>query len=76
LIVVGATRPEPCVTRTGVRGPDAQRAAEVAFHVTDGPHSSAMRDVTSPVLDRLDAGRGQLHALQVLLGLSFLLLIL
>jgi hypothetical protein len=35
-----------------------------------------MRDVTSPVLDRLDAGRGQLHALQVLLGLSFLLLIL
>jgi hypothetical protein len=35
-----------------------------------------MRDVSSPVLDRMDAGRGQLHALQVLLGLFVLLLIL
>jgi hypothetical protein len=58
------------------RTSDAQRAARVAPHVTSGPHSSAMRDVTSPVLDRLDAGRGELHALQVLLGLFVLLLIL
>jgi hypothetical protein len=35
-----------------------------------------MRDVTSPVLDRLDAGRGELHALEVLLGLFLLLVIL
>jgi hypothetical protein len=35
-----------------------------------------MRDVSSPVLDRLDAGRGQLHALEVLLGLFLLLVIL
>jgi hypothetical protein len=35
-----------------------------------------MRDVSSPVAARLDAGRGQLHALQVLLGLFLLLVIL
>jgi hypothetical protein len=35
-----------------------------------------MRDVSSPVLDRLDAGRGAMHALQVLIGLSFLLALL
>jgi hypothetical protein len=28
-----------------------------------------MRDVSSPVLDRMDAGRGQLHALQIILAL-------
>jgi hypothetical protein len=35
-----------------------------------------MRDVSSPVLDRMDAGRGQLHALQVLIGLFLLLVLL
>jgi hypothetical protein len=35
-----------------------------------------MRDVSSPVLDRLDAGRGELHALQVLIGLFLLLVLL
>jgi hypothetical protein len=35
-----------------------------------------MRDVSSPVLDRMDAGRGELHALQVLVGLFLLLVIL
>jgi hypothetical protein len=35
-----------------------------------------MRDVSSPVLDRLDAGRGQLHALQVLIGLFLLVVLL
>jgi hypothetical protein len=35
-----------------------------------------MRDVTSPVLDPADAGRGLLHALQaLLLGLSLLLIL-
>ena len=33
-----------------------------------------MRDVSSPVLDPADAGRGQLRALQALLGLSLLVL--
>jgi hypothetical protein len=35
-----------------------------------------MRDVSSPVLDRLDAGRGLQHALELLLGLVVVLLIL
>jgi hypothetical protein len=35
-----------------------------------------MRDVSSPVLDPADAGRGELHALQALLLGLFLLLIL
>jgi hypothetical protein len=35
-----------------------------------------MRDVSSPVLDPADAGRGQLHALQALIGGLFSLLIL
>jgi hypothetical protein len=35
-----------------------------------------MRDVSSPVLDRLDAGRGAMHALQVLIGLFLLLVLL
>jgi hypothetical protein len=35
-----------------------------------------MRDVSSPVLDRLDAGRGALHALQILVGLVLLLVLL
>jgi hypothetical protein len=35
-----------------------------------------MRDVSSPVLDPADAGRGELHALQaLLLGLVFLLIL-
>lgn len=37
---------------------------------------SAMRDVTSPVLDPADAGRGELRALQaLLLGLLSLLIL-
>jgi hypothetical protein len=39
-----------------------------------------MRDVSSPVLDRLDAGRGAMHALQILIASGliglFLLLVL
>jgi hypothetical protein len=35
-----------------------------------------MRDVSSPVLDRLDAGRGLMHALQVLIVGLFVLLVL
>lgn len=54
----------------------AVRAEGFAFPTTHGPHSMTMRSVSSPVLDRLDAGRGALHALQVLLGLFVLLIIL
>jgi hypothetical protein len=35
-----------------------------------------MRDVSSPVLDPADAGRGLLHALQALIAGLFLLLVL
>jgi hypothetical protein len=37
---------------------------------------AGMRDVSSPVLDPADAGRGLLHALQALIAGLFLLLVL
>lgn len=47
---------------------DRRARAEVRQAAPRRGTNAGMRDVSSPVLDRLDAGRGQLHALQLLLA--------
>jgi hypothetical protein len=56
--------------------PDAQRTLWLAFGGAVPQHCSVMRDISSPVPDPADAGRGALHALQALLLGLFVLLIL
>jgi hypothetical protein len=59
-----------------VRGRPRPHVPTFAFRVVPPVHCCTMRDVTSPVLDPADAGRGLLHALQaLLLGLSLLLIL-